>query len=263
MKKFTVLLFINLMLGTGTLFSQEALPIDIYDYQPDDQFHFFYYYDLGEIYVYNYTVLERIMSQQEDVLTYKMLVQGYHIYNFWDTAYFSNIEFQTYTNLYEPLGDIDTIVSNPDMYNGRTQFIDLDEGPWYVSAEKWAIGCGYVYDYYWSYSRDYITKYELKYFKKGDETWGAPLIVGTNEISSKEPLLKLHPNPAHDKCHLFFPHEMIGNSFKIFDVTGKLLLEQKISAMKHEVDVSGFPRGMVIISITGNTLPLVKKLLLN
>src|SRR5690554_6287935 len=58
----------------------------------------------------------------------------------------------------------------------------------------------------------------------------------------KEMLFALYPNPVVDKINVSFPNEIEKAQFTLYNVLGKKVLQQTVTALKNQIDVSNLTR---------------------
>jgi hypothetical protein len=73
--------------------------------------------------------------------------------------------------------------------------------------------------------------------------WNTP--VGINELINSKPIFAF-PNPTTDK--IFISSQEQKTFFKLYDVAGKLLLENNFGTQMLEIDIQGFESGVYILS---------------
>ena len=86
-------------------------------------------------------------------------------------------------------------------------------------------------------------------------------------LNIEEQMLKenfaVYPNPVVDVINISFPQEIDVATITIYDVLGKKILQQEITALKNRVDVTRLPQGMYIANIQGegtaNNFKILKK----
>ncbi len=74
--------------------------------------------------------------------------------------------------------------------------------------------------------------------------------LSTSFLSNKKPdIINVYPNPVKDKIHINSISNINGE-LKLFDYTGKLILEKKIEDIRHiEVTISSIPKGIYTLQI--------------
>jgi FtsP/CotA-like multicopper oxidase with cupredoxin domain len=85
-----------------------------------------------------------------------------------------------------------------------------------------------------------------------------PTTINNQEVSAEQFNISLGPNPAHDHLILIgeIPNQII--KFQIYDISGKIVLEDKLIGNNNHVDISGFSLGTYYISFSDTRLkPLV------
>ena len=90
----------------------------------------------------------------------------------------------------------------------------------------------------------------LKYFKKGDETWGTPLEdpLGISPNSSDRKVV-LFPNPVEDFLYIRANEDAKIEKVSIFDPQGKIIYEKSIAGNLVRIDVRKWNKGMYFYQI--------------
>ncbi len=79
----------------------------------------------------------------------------------------------------------------------------------------------------------------------------------TLELESK---FQVFPNPTKDILNLQLPNEMETANVKVYDLMGRLLLEQAVSDFSNvKLNVSTFPKGQFIVEVRGGNQVLREK----
>lgn len=266
----SLLVMMLLWMPAGKLSSQEILTIaEVYDYEVGDIFH---YYKWGQNYtktkggmwsVTNITILNSYYSADEDTLFYVRDVDYQVVFSPDPNP---NYEFYTdtifYTNLNSLLnsGDVDSVYSDAERFNGRTiNFLNFSD---YYSTytEEFAAGCGKVSDYFYSESRGSESKDELVYYKKGGEEWGSEIIVSVESPESQLLQYSLFPNPAADVFHIITNNSVRGEA-TLFSSGGSRLGTFVLNPQKTSIDISNLEPGLYVFSIQLNHEIISKKLL--
>lgn len=103
---------------------------------------------------------------------------------------------------------------------------------------------------------------DLRYFKKGDLSWGTPLSCDSlMEVGLKEHtddiIIKLFPNPANDYVTITAPsRNQLPAIFQLFDNTGRVILEQRQQSQTAIMHLDKIARGCYYfrwIPKSGNT----------
>jgi len=206
--KFLILLIVPFSLSA--LNAQDTLTIaEIFDFSVGDEFHTeesgssgIDGYDENNIRI----VVDKYYSDSNDTIFY--------VYN--RTKYFANpnnpfgttsqfLDTVAITGLdsFLPIGNgyIDSVYSAPNYFNGRqansTNFYEKVQLSYILSTHKTYVeGCGNTEYHYYSLSGDTYSSMDryMVYFKKGEEEYGEPLVLSTDEIGYGN--LKLFPNPT-------------------------------------------------------------------
>lgn len=173
---------------------------EIYDFEIGDVFHVTSHFeapDHEEDEVWNIQFIDKyeIQSLQlvyERAISQRSSVNGspYEYIFYIDTIYIDNLD--------APIngGNVSNVGTSPDLYNGR--LINTYEywiDPYSVDRTRWVNGCGRAYHLIW-WEVDHVGwEIELVYYKKGEEEWGTPNIVGLEENRGTFQNLLNYPNP--------------------------------------------------------------------
>ncbi len=106
---------------------------------------------------------------------------------------------------------------------------------------------GPYYDMYFpicaeSYIRDSRL---LKYYKKGNTTWGIPVHVEAAEKESN-PLVLL-PNPATSEVRLELTEDQLPAEVSVYSSDGRLMLQKRIENSTTEIPVAHLPAGLYLL----------------
>ena len=266
--KRNVLLFI--LLGLGIILYgckkeeiEEILPennistnAEIYDFEVGDVFHIrspFEAPGYSRLDVYNIEILDKKYSDTNN-LTYIRYIRDIdlkysengnpYVYEYYtDTIYCYNPDSLVHE------GIIDTVYTNPDLYNERK----INEVLYYgATYQKWQFvnGCG---EALWRYNDmlNYVSfENRLVYYKKGTEEWGTPIIVGIQEIFNNSPRISTFPNPFTTSTTIEYELKEISNiQFTIYNAMGEVVYMAEDRMMpqgKHGFTwkPEGLPEGM-------------------
>ena len=117
---------------------------------------------------------------------------------------------------------------------------------------------GPYYEYYESCFGGSTYEKKLVYYKKGDETWGSPLVItGINQVLEKEKNLIIH-NPVKEIISL--NKEMILHPclFELFDLNGRILLQKTVNTNNNTVNIHHIQNGVYIYRLIKNKEVLYK-----
>jgi hypothetical protein len=87
------------------------------------------------------------------------------------------------------------------------------------------------------------------------------LEVGLNEMAGKESIFLLSPNPAVDKLEIVSEHWII--SFRILDLTGRLLETQLVGSFNAKVNIEDYNTGILVVEVETDKGFFRKKLIVN
>jgi hypothetical protein len=168
---------------------------EVYDFEVGDIFHISIasYGPSGGYFgeLRNIEIIEKYFSSGGDTVYYvkNILYQG-------SGGFGQFIENVHYFNLETHLPSIDSIYSDPLMYNGRVVNYRSDSAATWLTIEKLVQGLGIAYEYYYDWEGDVSSTVNLIYFNKSGEEWGTPIFVGLKETQEFEKNIKIFPNPA-------------------------------------------------------------------
>jgi len=260
MKKFIfIVILINLSAGFQMkIKAQDTLTWgEIFNFEVGDIFHksgvnygpSFYFETLWNIEVleYNVSLTEETITCKVDVL-YQTETDTLH-YSYW---YYVE-------NCLSNLPSVDSIYSDPLVYNGRMINCVSDSSENDVHHTHYAQGLGSVYGYYYNLVDEVVGIQNLIYYNKSGEEWGSPLYVGFDEISDLNSNIKIFPNPASTFITIITPQNQPVEEVIIFNHLGQKALVAV--PVNNTVDVSGLNAGICKIQITAGNLKKRAKLI--
>jgi len=93
---------------------------------------------------------------------------------------------------------------------------------------------------------------ELVYYKKGNESWGKPLIISGIESVPSKSIIELYPNPTDELLWLKSDFIYLPYSFELYDLRGQLLYENEVTSNLKSINLSDFNNGLYIYKIVCN-----------
>jgi hypothetical protein len=208
--------------------SQEISTVgEIFDFDVGDEFHYTTMVEIpggfGEEGIFNLRILDKYYSQPDYVVyirEYSALIS----YNGGPYQYFSHIDTTTRGPLDSLIynGNIDTVYSSPELYNGRkiNKYATF-EGPYFFNELHFVDGCGQTY-YYHNEEMELLFEDNMVYYKKGDEEWGTPQLVGIQSSRNETSKFKCYPNPFTNEIYFdFFLQEPSVVTILITDIWGQ------------------------------------------
>jgi hypothetical protein len=81
-------------------------------------------------------------------------------------------------------------------------------------------------------------------------------VIGIDEVENSS--LKVYPNPANNRITLQCDASMIGNTYVIFDVTGREILQGKIGSAVNHIAIEQLSRGEYILKIGNDRVKIAK-----
>jgi len=91
--------------------------------------------------------------------------------------------------------------------------------------------------------------------------YAVSLQVGIKELPAAFSNIKVYPNPAKDKITVDCAEIQMLN-ISLFNTTGQLLLQRKLGFGKNEIDISYLTRGIYILKISGASVTMQQKLVI-
>ena len=156
------------------------------------------------------------------------------------------------------------------MYNG--QFISKSDytpffGFSYRKDSCWtqiiADGCLPIYSYYKGFGGPYYScesnmdftseSRELVYYKKGDKTWGRPLIVSCIYDTQTKSELSVFPNPTNDYLNINYNKSGFNTlTIKIYDILGELVKIENLKSDNKSINLTELKKGIYFYQVLEN-----------
>lgn len=238
---------------------------EIYNYEINDIFHHEFHGgngSEGETWITNIEIINKYYSQDSTTLFYVRDVDRKVISSWnpnWTYSYF--IDTVSYVNLDSLIesGDIDTVYSDSDYYNGRLINVNTYNDEYTYNYSKYVNGCGSA-EWYSYNSSGGESEANLVYYKKGSEEWGQPLIVGFNNFESEDREILIFPNPAKTSIQIEADFESI-SVVSVYSVHGKFIdifeLDQKTTIL----DISKLNPSIYILEFKLENQNIYKRLI--
>lgn len=263
---------------SNSLFCQEISKVgEIYDFEIGDKFH----YDVGggtwpegsrsKVKV---IVIDKYYSSNNDTLYYELdrQVNAFdHLappggYLWRDSVSLSYFNLDSLINN----GNIDSAVSDSDLFNGRTinyfDSINDNTSEYFTNlSEKYVRGCGRAYFREESNDGLYLDFSRLAYFKKGIEEWGTPytfIITGIDKNGDTDIKVHIYPNPAINELTLESDNGNIRfHKAEIYSLNGKLLNEFEMNGVTNKtINIADLEGGVYVLKLyKDNNSVLLKK----
>ena len=81
-------------------------------------------------------------------------------------------------------------------------------------------------------------------------------VTAINDIQVAGVEIKVYPNPTSNFVTLHFSKSMEQTSFLLFDLSGKLILQQEIESTDTKINMMSYSGGSYILKLTGSQQPL-------
>jgi hypothetical protein len=106
---------------------------------------------------------------------------------------------------------------------------------------------------YWSSDDNYLcigsSQSQFVYYKKGDKTWGTPLVIADIPDADESPDIEIYPNPAIDRIWIKMTSSSLPAAFEIIDLSGKTLLQKEIDTELTPVKIGDELHGFYLYRI--------------
>lgn len=103
---------------------------------------------------------------------------------------------------------------------------------------------------YYSCSYGWIDMHRtLVYYKKGETTWGNPLIITSVDEVATSRQVQLFPNPARDSFMVRLSEDDLPARFELMDAGGKMLIVENIDHKQNTIDACHLAEGMYFYRI--------------
>ena len=261
----------------------------IYDYNPGDEIHTSTYYQGGDQ-RYTCVISEdskeifKVLARQEknDTIVYliELRRQNFGISSVDTINYYvsDNPDFSLLPG---------EIVDEGYMYNEFTMLNNSKSKPysfnWITSNGEDSCkdllmvdDCSVIYTYYKGLGGPYydafncpfslceLFNHKLLYYKKGDLTWGTPLIITENiDCKVKNPEISVFPNPAKDNITVQILKVEKKCLLEIWSTNGTKISEHILSNQSSIIDISSLSKGIYFLKIKNGDKIRVIKLLVN
>jgi len=84
--------------------------------------------------------------------------------------------------------------------------------------------------------------------------------TGVNEVNADK-YISVYPNPTNGIFEISI-NTIEANTIRVMDINGKIILERKNVSSKESIDMTGFAKGVYILTISGTDFSLNKKLII-
>jgi hypothetical protein len=102
-----------------------------------------------------------------------------------------------------------------------------------------------------------FSKRELIYYKKGDETWGTPLLITGIPQNNPTTQVNIYPNPSQGFLSIThnFSEPLI---IELIDISGKILMTERLTASQLVLNISHLDKGIYLYRLRSNQTVLEK-----
>lgn len=270
----------------------------VYDFQPGDEIHVLYKDKCNsgpEGYYSNTTkTIQKFLSKIEysDSIVYRIDKKQSSLTTTNDTSFFNYLH-DSLNAVIVRNADFNKLPDEPviaiDGYEAYTYRMEYDDRlrkikPYsyetliYSNDSCWlglvADGCDAEFEYieglggpyYWCVNNfscmDAGTENTLVYYKKGDETWGTPLVVTgiDQEVLNNE--IEVFPNPTNDILNIKTTPDKLPFRLEIIDLSGRVLISKEIRTDSYSMSLDENLKGIFIYTISNHNLIKTGKLII-
>jgi hypothetical protein len=252
------------------LVSQEISTVgEIYDYEVNDVYH--YYLQAGNINGYtgmwsitNIKIINKYYSPDNETVYYVRDV-AYKAFYYPDPEtilkFYSDTISYTHLNYLINNGEVDSVYSDPDLYNGRKINFNDCLNKNYVWTSKYVNGCGMTSEYFYSWESQSESSDELVYFKKGEEEWGSEMLIVSVENPELFDMISMVPNPAKNTLKIETTNNEIVE-VAIISMNGIRVKSCELTPGQTTIDISDLDSGFYIVQFDVNGKITSKKLVI-
>ena len=179
-----------------------------------------------------------------------------------DSAYINWPIYDTVGNSFSYLSSYSSRWCGKLIYEYTACFHCIFEGNYY--SYQYGEGLGLVHSIHQYAGYPQIDdEYYLKYYKKGTVTCGFP---DTTTLSIKNyekiiPNINIYPNPATSNVTINLQQlsSLQNTTVSIYDIQGKLLLQQNITQPQTELNIASLAKGIYIVKVNNNIKSMQSK----
>jgi hypothetical protein len=267
--------------------------MQVHDFQPGDELHVTFDANMPWFYNEHSELIHRYIERVDftDSVVYTVERQKYMIKTESGQQVFEEYLFDTITQTFTPDPEFDKLpgetVFDVDVLEMESAYVNsmhmllweekrvasIDNWIQFLGDDCWGFsmiidGCLSDYSYYKGLGGPYHycnmwgeVERKLVYYKKGDEEWGNPLVIGLDELAEKRPAVA--PNPANNEIRLMHLNQYPTIDFYLYDVNGRQLIMLPQHQTSTLIDLSGLSGGMYFYRIVheGKTLHANKLLI--
>jgi hypothetical protein len=165
-----------------------------------------------------------------------------------DRVYYYGPDYKTGTTL-----QTGRALSSGDATSGELKLIDINAGtnPFIQDLEK--------FQGKWLYSLDSFTSNKLYAIN----ACSAASTTGLEEIAHQEYSMKVYPNPTNNILTIEMQNSHSINSITITSLSGQKMFSGQLTESRTQLDVSGFAKGIYLVSVASDHITDTQKLVIN
>jgi hypothetical protein len=254
--------------------------LDIFDYQPGDEIHILYeYFSADEYYTQANTIktITKYLSRNDylDSIIYTRERKRSEL-RVWDDSSSFIFKHDTLVLVIKPDSIFDKLPGEPvvndyEAYaysmNGQTKIQPSVAGRiWPGFDTCWSNccvdDCSSDYYYYQGLGGPYYQcdfpftmggiKNQLVYYKKGDVTWGTPLVVSAIDEPVLHNEIEVYPNPASSELTVTIPVILLPLQFELINLAGTIIFSTEIESGAYSIPLDDKLEGLYIYKLTSS-----------
>lgn len=252
--------------------------LEVHDFQPGDEIHVYYSYTFFGFPNEIKQSIHRYLDREDfvDSVTYTVeRIQSTLLYSTQGNTF--EFVHDTITETYRPNVDFDKLpgeIMFDEVWTEGAYFYKMNT-EWHQAKIKpspdywlfqsletcwnYLIIDGCISDYTWYKGLGGPYHYcnlwgeierSLVYYKKGNETWGDPLVIVGMEENQLINGIKIYPNPATDKLWVMCEDAELQLTIEFYDLHGRLFKTAAVTETGQQIGLQEFRQGMYLYRIS-------------
>lgn len=156
---------------------------------------------------------------------------------------------------YYMINDINLSKTEPSGYEKICLFSDTC----WTYCDVWGCWPSYSYikglggPYYGCDNFTFMQENKLVYYKKGNKTWGTPLIISDIKDTKLDKDILMFPNPTKDILWIKIINLDLPLTFELFNIKGQIIVKKDIVSEVSSISIKSYNKGIYMYRILGNS----------